>query len=98
MAAREKVYPPAGSGRVESSRVESSRVESSRVKAHESYRVKSLDAACLILVSRTAVIGREGCCFALGTECSKVSSFSEGLTGILRHPLKFLLTFEQVSV
>ena len=73
MAARGKVYPPAGS---------------SRVEAHESCRVKSLDAACLIFVSRTPVIDRDGWTFALGTECGKVSAFSEGLPGIPRISLK----------
>jgi len=36
--------------------------ESSRVQSHESCQVKSLDAACSIFVSKTLVIGRDGCC------------------------------------
>ena len=31
-----------------------------RVESHESCRIKSLDAACIISVSQTPVIGRDG--------------------------------------
>ena len=48
----------------------------SRVESLESCRVKSLDAACFIFASRTPVIGRDGCYFASGNECSKVDAFS----------------------
>jgi hypothetical protein len=41
--------------------VHTSRVESIPVQSHESCRIKSLVAACYIFVSKTLVIGRDGC-------------------------------------
>jgi hypothetical protein len=61
MAMRRNVYPSA---------------ESSPVQSRESYRVKSLDAACSIFVSQTLVTRGDGCYFALENGCRKVYSFS----------------------
>jgi hypothetical protein len=71
MTACKKAYAPA---------------ESSRVESRESCRVKSLDAPRFSFVSRTPVVGCQGCYFVLGNECKKVDSFSSGPTGNLRYP------------
>jgi hypothetical protein len=55
----------------------------SRGDSLESCRVKRHDAACSIFVSRTLLIGRGGCYYALENECIEVDSFSQGPPGSL---------------
>jgi hypothetical protein len=51
------------------------KVESSSVQSHNSCQVKSVDATYFIFVSRTPVIGCDGCCCAFGYERRKRNSF-----------------------
>lgn len=80
-----------GSNPVESDRVGSDRIGSDRVGSQDSCRVKDLDAAFLIFASWAAMIGLDGCYFALGNECRKVVLFVKGHRAIynaFRHELE----------